>query len=226
MDGYPTAINDSGTVIGYYFGDDAQNMLGFSVSSSQLTAFPYDQPVEVIQYPGLYWVFSGTYPRGINNSGEVVGTWWSLTEDDDNIEGGFLLKNGVYRPLSYTPLAINNRGEILGQLSNGDIIIDTNGSIRDLGVLPFTPTGFNNSRVIVGGDYLDRNGILSQINLAGASGIKISAINDEGFFVGTAADTNGRFGFEATPEPFAGLPLAVGLLALAAQRIWKRRHAA
>jgi hypothetical protein len=226
MAGYPTAINDSGTIVGSYVGDDALNTLGFSISSGQSTPFPYGQPVDVIQYPGLFWAINGTVPRGINNAGEIVGNWWSVDEQGYNIQGGFLLKDGVYSPLSYAPLAINNLGQILGQLSNGDIIIDTNGSIRDLGVLPFIPTGFNNSGVIVGGDYLDRNGILSQISLAGASGVQINAINDEGNFVGTANDSNGQFGFEATPEPFAGLPLAAGLLALATRRFWKRRRAA
>jgi hypothetical protein len=224
---YPTAINDSGTIVGVYAGAETGNTLGFSVSNIQSSfTVPWGYEVSILQYPDLFWVGSGTYPSGINNAGEVIGIWWSMTEDHDSIGGGFLLKNGVYSPLSYTPLAINNRGEILGQLSNGDIVIDTNGSIRDLGVLPFTPTGFNNSGVIVGGDYLDRNGILSQINLAGASGVQINAINDEGNFVGAANDSNGQFGFEATPEPFDGLPLAAGLLALAGHRFRNRRHAA
>ena len=88
-------------------------------------------------------------------------------------------------------------------------------------MLQFSPSGFNDNGVIVGGDYLYfyPSNIYTQVNLQGESGIQINAINDLGQFVGTANGSDGQIGFAVTtPEPYEGLPLLVGMGAIALRR--------
>lgn len=221
---FPRAINDSGTVAGNFPGDAFLDTFGFTVSGiySSTPYGPMSFAVNPINYPNLTFGFDNTFVNGINNSGTVIGRFW---DQATGATGGYSFNNGVFTLLSYTPLAINNLGQIVGLDAGGDVVIDTNGVIKSLGVLPFLPSGFNDSGTIVGGDYLYQNGSLTQIQLQGSSGVQINAINDEGVFVGTANGTNGQFGFEAaTPEPGALLALLAGIATLALVRY--RRNAA
>ncbi len=222
---YPTGINDSGTIVGNYMGDAFLDNFGFAVDGVSAPSLyqPDGYVVSAINYPGLPVGFDNTFVRGINDNGQIIGTYLNQLTGDS---GGFQLLNGAFTPLSYTPIAINNLGQILGRDSSGNNLIDTNGNLRNLGILPFAPTGFNDSGTIVGGDYLYHNGFLTQIQLAGESGVQINAINDEGSFVGTANGADGQIGFEVTtPEPFTGVPLIAGLCGLAFLRFRTRRAA-
>jgi hypothetical protein len=226
---YRTGINDSGAIVGSFIGDEFDETSGFVTGPPNFfitLGYSYPQPALVtpIFYPALQPGFGYTNANGVNNSGEIIGTYFDYSQ---NTGGGFVLNNGAYTPLSYSPLAINNLGQIVGEDSSGNFLIDTNGSIRNLGILPFTPTGFNDNGTIVGGDYLYNNGFLTQVDLKGESNVQINAINDNGYFVGTADGPSGQIGFEVTtPEPFAGIPLLAGVCGLAILRFRTRRHGA
>jgi hypothetical protein len=227
------AMNDSGTAVGSFsdFGFIVNPMPGTCRCFSSI--FP-DPPVQYPTIPGLGIPSNGlTTLSGINDSGQVIGNYINYCTGFDpttgdcpggETSGSFLLYNGVFTDLPYTALAINNLGQILGQAGNGDIVIDTNGNTKDLGQLPFLPTGFNNSDTIVGGNYLYHNGFLTQIQLNGETSVQINAINDQGVFVGVANGPGGQIGFETTtPEPFTGLPLLGGVGWLALRRFRTRR---
>ena len=221
---FPTGINDSGTVVGNYPGDAFFDTYGFALSNPpDPTLFsPQGLVVSPIVYPGLTFGLFNTFVSGINDSGEIIGNYQDQLQ---GTSGGFEISpGGVFTALSYTPLAINNNGQIVGEDSSGNILIDTNGSIRNLGMLPFTPTGFNDNGTIVGGDYVYNNGFLTQIQLYGETSVQINAINDGGYFVGSANGPGGQVGFETiTPEPFAGLPILAGLCAIGILRFRTRR---
>ena len=221
---FPTGINDSGTVVGNYPGDPFVDTYGFALSNPPVPT-PYSPAglvVSPIVYPGLTIGFFNTFVSGVNDSGEIIGNYQDWLQ---STSGGFEISpGGVFTPLSYTPLAINNNGQIVGRDSSGNIVIDTNGSIRNLGMLPFTPTGFNDNGTIVGGDFLYNKGFFTQIQLNGETSVQINAINDQGYFVGSANGPGGQVGFETiTPEPFAGIPILAGLCALGILRFRTRR---
>jgi hypothetical protein len=223
---YPTGINDSGTMVGNFPGDQFGDISGFSAQG--LYTFCQCKPlwlsVSSIVYPGVQPGSGQTLVTGVNDSGAMVGYYENAS---DRFAGGFLFNGGVFTPLSFNPVAINDLGQILGVDSSGDTVIDTNGNIQSLGILPFAPTGFNDDGLIAGGDYLyyyPRSSLI-QVDLPGQSGVQINAINDLGQFVGTANGSNGQFGFEAaTPEPYAGLPLLAGVCAIALLRLRARRR--
>lgn len=164
-----------------------------------------------------------TYFTGINDSGEIIGSYLN----NFGPSGGFLFVNGAFIPLPFTPLAINNLGQILGKNSNGQIFAEKDGfTIENLGQLPFTPTGFNDDGTIVGGDDVYFRNNIAQLTIPGATGVQINAINDPGTIVGTYIGADGQsYGFEesgyvpvTTPEPrFLGL-LFAGLCGFVVRR--------
>jgi hypothetical protein len=122
---------------------------------------------------------------------------------------------------------INNSGEVFGAYQDGSTFASgafflNSGAFTGL---PSTPwinnsgqigqgsNGRNGGGVVPGGGYLPQGGWPG--GPGGTNG---------GTFAGTV---NGPTGLGSTaPEPFAGLPLAVGLAAIAARHLWKRRRAA
>lgn len=218
---FPNAINDSGTIVGNYLPDlEFGDLLGFVTSQSDLE-FGFSS---LFDYPGLFPGIGSTFFAGINDSGQVIGSYHS---DLGGPSGGFLFVNDTFIPLPFTPLAINNLGQILGQYSNGDVIVEKDGfTLQNLGQLPFTPTGFNDAGVIVGGGDAYYLGNTAQINIPGATGVQINAINDPGTMVGTYVGADGQtYGFEesgyvpvTTPEPRLFGLLFVGLFCFVVQR--------
>lgn len=224
---YPTGINDSGTVVGNYVGDQFGGIDGFVTQGLYTcsTCQTIGISVASIVYPGVQPGYGETNVTGVNDSGAIVGNYNYYDGLGDQFAGGFLFNGGVFTPLSFSPIGINNLGQILGLDSAGETLIDANGKIQDLGVLPFAPTGFNDNGFIVGGDYLYYypSGSLTQVNLQGESSVQINGINDLEQFVGTANGSNGQIGFEvATPEPYEGIPLMGGLCAIALLRFRAR----
>ncbi len=222
----PTGINDSGSIAGIFPGDQFGGIYGF-VTQSPPGGQPAYSSVSQITYPGVQPGLGLTTVSGINNGGAMVGTYGYIDSFDNVIQGGYLLNGGVFTALSYTPVAINNQGQILGVDGNGNTLIDTYVNIRNLGALQFSPCGYNDICVIVGGDYLYfyPSNVYTQVNLQGESGIQINAINDLGQFVGTANGSDGQIGFAVTtPEPYEGFPLLVGMGAIALRRFRARRR--
>lgn len=220
---YPAAINDSDQIAGSYVGDQYPDTYGFIGSTFEgASGLPQSLVVNPLSFPGLTFGLNVTTVAGMNDSGEIVG---NFDDQLNSITGGYKLVNGTYTALPYSPLAINNLGQILGENASGDILIDTNGSIQNLGQLPFQPTGLNDSGVIVGGNYMDKNGVLTQIGLYGETSVQINAINDSDQFVGVAGGPGGQIGFEAvTPEPWLGVPLFAGIGGLVVARIRAQRR--
>jgi hypothetical protein len=131
------------------------------------------------------------------------------------------------RTRTYTT-EINNSGEVIGAYQDGSTFAGgafllSNGVFTGL---PSTPW-INNSGQIGqgsngrnGGGVIPGGGYLPQGQWPGGPG----GNNGGGAFAGTV---NGPTGLGSTaPEPFAGLPLAAGLAAIAARHLWKRRRTA
>lgn len=108
-----TAINDTGLILGYSFG---AKFLDTNGSISVLTIpVPYD-----------------FYATGINNAGQIVGTYFSHELGPNGFEVGFLYSNGVLTTInvpgsslppdstqaSTAANGINNLGQIVGGYSN------------------------------------------------------------------------------------------------------------
>ncbi len=113
----PTAVNDSGSIVGYYLDSQYGNYHGFLYSGGVYTTI--DDPEGT------------TFPEGINNSGVISGLYEAgLTETH-----GFTYENGVFTSFDYPGASgatsgegINNSDEIVGIYNGGTGFIDNNGS--------------------------------------------------------------------------------------------------
>jgi hypothetical protein len=143
------AVNDSGQIVGDY--DDYDQ--GYERSGAKFT------PI-VVPFAGAL----GTFPYGINNSGEIVGGWWDSNKD----EHGFTLIGGTYTSFDY-PGALETGG--FGINSAGDIV----GSYNDASGIPH---GF----LLSGGTY-------TSFNFPDAGETDSYAINDAGDIVGLYCTT-------------------------------------
>jgi hypothetical protein len=206
--GTPVGFNDSQTMVGTYYDSNTYDHEGF-VEPGALNPSPFS-PSSTLDYPGLTPFYYDSYITGINDAGTIVGYYNDYL---NNVGSGYIYQNGVFSQLSFTPLAINNNGQILGQEGNGDIVIDTKGTVRNLGIIPFTPDGFNDSFQIVGGDDFYANGQVTQIMAPGGIPVQINGINDSGEMVGSYNSGQNTYGFLAsTPEP--GYVALLGLMLL------------
>ncbi len=181
--------NNQGQIIGvYYDGDYAPH------------GFIYADGV----YTGLDF-----FPTRINERKQIVG----ITYDESTFEShSFVYDKGSYTPLEFPgaigtyPAGLNDRGQILGQYSDGR---NDHGFIYDKGVytaLPdfpgarlTYPQSINNLGQIVGWSY-DNNflvtsfvyeqGVYTPLSAPGAvKGTYISDINDKGQIVGISYDS-------------------------------------
>lgn len=218
-------INDLGVIVGRY---------GRPPSS----AFQYsDGDFSTIDFPGAC---CGSEATGINNSGTVVGDY-----NDEVIAHGYVLSNGNYTTLDFPgagttiPLAINNRGIIVGEYQNVDdpavhgfiyngtfITSDcpTGGSavtsINDLGD---TVGNCSNSAF-----KTTAAGLTTPISFPGASFTKVNSINNSGQILGTYCNPsdnifnpfpcqgfvlfNGTYQTVDFPGSFSTLPSAINNL--------------
>jgi len=97
------AVNDSGSVVGYY-------------STTTATGYLYSAGnCAILQYG------SATFPTGINNLGHVVGRWFTTGSP---IPHGFLYSNGTFNTIDYpsgqwtAPTAINDDEQIVGGMAD------------------------------------------------------------------------------------------------------------
>ena len=93
------AINDRGTILGFYMPYDVPVNRGFIWSKGRLTYF--DFPGAII-----------TNTRGINNAGAIVGDY--VVEEQPNL--GFVYRDGVFstlEPAGAIPADIDNSGDML-----------------------------------------------------------------------------------------------------------------
>jgi uncharacterized membrane protein len=162
------AVNDSGQIVGDY--DDYN--YGYERSGGRFT------PIAV-PFAGA----QGTFPYGINNSGEIVGGWW----DSNRIEHGFTLIAGTYTSFDY-PGAVETAG--FGINSAGDIV----GPYSDA-------SGVEHAFLLSGGAY-------SSFDYPGADFTVANGINDAGDIVGIYCTTTGCI---STSEGEQGFLLSEGL---------------
>jgi uncharacterized membrane protein len=142
-------VNDSGEIVGTY---DGYNQ-GYERSGGKFTKI-------VVPFPGAL----GTFPYGIDNSGEIVGGWW----DSNKVEHGFTLMAGVYTSFDYPD---SSETGAFGINSAGDIV----GGYNDAGGVPH---GF----LLSGGTY-------TSFNFPGAGETDAYAINDAGDIIGAYCTT-------------------------------------
>ncbi|HZL69859.1 MAG TPA: hypothetical protein VFC15_15390 [Candidatus Limnocylindrales bacterium] len=140
----PTAVNDSGSVVGYYLDSQYGSNHGFLYAGGVYTTI--DDPEGT------------TLPQGINNSGEITG----VIEVSYSETYGFTYVNGVFTTFNYPGTngatngqGINNHNEIVGIYSTGGYtgFLDNNGSFSSLsypGADDTIPHAINDSGKIAG----------------------------------------------------------------------------
>ena len=200
---YATGINDSGDVAGYYYA--TQDVAGVP-TIRQLGFVKSGGVYRTIDAPGAG--VTQTYAAGINNSGQVAGTFFDGTRFKGFIEDG-----GVFTILDHYAsgtwvYGINNLGDVVGFYevpgNHG-----YHGFVRSGGVYTTiqTPDGYNDSFTQAWG------------------------INDLGQIVGyysPASDPNAVYGFLATPDgsnavvPEPSMSIVASAL-LGLGYVWRRR---
>lgn len=151
-----------------------------------------------------------SFANAINDKGQVVGESRIAGDQETHI---FLYQHGKLFDLSaiynigpgpYAPTAndINNRGQIVGNLSNGHAALLSNGVTTDLGTFGgvfSSALGINNQGQIVGyysspgglnHAFLFSNGNMTGLGPFGVEAVSVAtAINDSGMIVGEASDS-------------------------------------
>jgi probable HAF family extracellular repeat protein len=184
-----TGINDSGQIIGGISGV-------FVVTGGTQTFLPVPAGFIVCE------------PVAINNNGQVLGNcevqnqvndwhgtvWTNGTPTVLPTLGGTLATSTTALPLA---AAINNNGQVTGTAVTSSGALDgflwSDGTMSDLGPA-FSPAAINDNGVIVGGQFVDSDGTLQNLNnlIPAGSGYQIQSatgINDNGQIVANAIDT-------------------------------------
>lgn len=182
-----SGINDSGQIAGYFL-------------QRQFEGFLTDNKSIKLSVPGS----SATEAFGINNSGEIVGTWFTGSGG----QNAFLYAKGSFQSLGL-PMAqangINDTGQIVG-FYNGPAGFEgfsyKNGSIRSIlypGAI-FTETfGVNDAGQIIG-SYADTLGLMHSFIYADG---KFTPVNVPGQAMGI--NNNGQIvGYLSGPSGFEG----------------------
>ena len=154
---------------------------------------------------------SGYSPRGINNTGTIVGMYWNPVHD---AYSGFVVTNGVTETIKlgdpnapYTVVnGVNDAGTIVGSFGDKDgrhgfILTDGISTTITCGNPSLAYAyGINNAGDVVGEYYtgpndsvtsgfLWSNGTCTTINYPGSPTTSISGINDAGMIVGNYGDS-------------------------------------
>jgi probable HAF family extracellular repeat protein len=165
-------------------------------------------PVTDVDFPGA--TVAGTYGSGVNETGEVAGTYFEETSTSDAYHG-FLDNNGAFTAINdslsgYDTIVsgINDSGEVVGEYDiryNGILYHIYDGFMYDNGTFTaINPpgsndtivNGINDSGEIVGGEYstdsedgfLYDNGTFTAISVPGGFGTEAYGINNLGEVVG------------------------------------------
>ena len=167
-------INNVGQIVGIFGNNFVQH--GFLDTGGNFTQ---------LDVPGLSGLQQYTIANGINDAGQIVGSY----SDSQHLFMGQSSQGFVYTGGNFTPLnvpgatntaayGINNLGQIVGTFSNSSL----------------------NSH-----GFLDTGGNFSQIDVPGATDTVAYGINDAGQIVGTFDDSTGHHSFLYTGGNFAQL---------------------
>jgi|ERR1700733_2001182 len=200
------AVNDSGQMVGAYADYDQ----GYERSGGKFT------PIAV-PFAGAL----GTFPYGINNSGEIVGGWWDSNKD----EHGFTLIGSTYTSFDYPGasetvlFAVNSAGDIVGGYTDASGVFHgflLSGGIYTSfdfpGAVETGAYGINDAGDIVGfycttnesisgaQGFLLSQGVFTTIAIPGEVTTYADGINNNGVVVGFYVDAAGlTVSFLATP---------------------------
>ena len=187
---YACGINNSGQIVGYWYYWDADNLIAYN------HGFVYDRAAKSYQtidypYPAGY-KYPDTYFFGINNSGEIVGSYGDSARAFSYSGGSFhLLKDdGAYQ--NQGAFGINDSGYIVGSYQQ----INSYGFLYKGALSPFlTHTFLTEStipeiwwEVTIGGNthgVLYKGNKISIIDHPDASSTQLCGINNHGMVVGT-----------------------------------------
>jgi probable HAF family extracellular repeat protein len=227
---YPTAINDSGRIVGYETGSGGFQQHGFSDNGGNYSTV--DFPNAPTGHTFFDWV------TGINASGQIVGYY----QDNNTSAGtytthGFLDIGGSFTRLD-DPVGnnqthftgINAGGQIVGWYDDSRGIAHgflysggTNGSFTplDYGSSGTTPTAINSAGQVVGyyqesngtphGFLYTSQGFQTLDDTSGSGGTTLTGINDAGLIVGYDRDSNGSYrGFVYDGSSFMPLRDSLG----------------
>lgn len=200
----PSAINDSGQIVGFYFpGCNSCMTRGFFFRAGVFTD---------IIHPAA-GTGGVTEPTGINNAGQIVG-WYTSPVNYH----GFLLSGGVFTTIDFPGAAktfvfgINNSGQIVGWYENSDStqhgFLLSNGAFTAINFPAARltrPSSINDSGQIVG-SYTDTvspyshgfffsSGTFTSVDFPGAFNNEAAGINNAGQIVGDYS--GGTHGFLA-----------------------------
>jgi uncharacterized membrane protein len=222
----PTGINDFGEIVGYG--------IPFLPGIGSQSFIDINGHIQTLIAPGadMDGAHGFTEAFGVNNSGEVVGTFQNgpqLPDGGANLQG-FLYRNGAFTilnapaaTLGTLAVGINNLGQVVGdypvQLASGSRELE--GFLYSAGIyrtfsLPCTGaevSGINDLGEIVGSCVGSQGFILSPgsatfLRFPDSVTTSANAINDFGEIVGAYT----------VPEPGTVLLIAIGLIGLCATR--------
>ena len=201
---FPVGINDSGQIVGYSSGD-----LSISYGRSWLYNGSSYTTLQVPNEPSAYVM-------GINNNGEVLGTYYDATGYHFYIynAGNYSTFNGPNGNID-TAAHINDSGIIAGTYSNGSDTLSygfiyANGSYTTLddpnGLSGTTNVAnINNNDVVVGTfkdaigshGFIENNGAFTTVDdpVASPGSTTLTDINASGEMVGTFNNASGEHGF-------------------------------
>jgi autotransporter passenger strand-loop-strand repeat protein/probable HAF family extracellular repeat protein len=228
---YDLSIAGSQDYIGEKFkvGDDGSG-------GTKVTVAPAPIVYTTIDYPGAI----GTDITGINNNGEMIGTY-----SDASGEHGFTYSGGVFTTLDDPngdltyPFGINDLGQIVGEFEDpsGNVVhgfLYSSGAFTTIDYPSVgsggatRPTAINNEGQIVGtyaiNNYVLNNGFLYSggtfVQLSGQpvsnnktmSNVDFNGINDAGQIVGTIVGTAAEgFVYNDSSHSYVLLPSEIGM---------------
>jgi hypothetical protein len=185
-------------------------------------------PIFEVRYTGGRLVNIGVAPipgeweaTGINEAGEVVGRVYAHLSGPMSgpkahyLVGGFKYSNGRFQFFSnFSPQAINNAGQMVGEDSSARPALYMNGHLTILGVLPGTNRGeaefVNDSGEIIGNCYVgnssapsrlfvNKGGVTRALLIPGWTVTAVYGLNNAGQIIATANRGGVSHGLLLTP---------------------------
>ena len=191
LDSVAAGINDSGQVVGSW-GNATTGSQPFLDSNGTITD---------LHEPGFVATSNlGCQADAINNNAQIAGTCWGYNSKLSSVylhlvlwQNGTVTDLGTISGVRGSAAAINGNGQIVGYgtattgVTQG--FLYSNGKMTNLG--SFVPAAINDNGVMVGGQYIDSGGTVTNLNTlipAGSPTIQnATAINNNGQIVASAS---------------------------------------